>query len=102
MFAFLLGITYSFSACLSALPFLSPPPQFGEIMTAFNARAEQQSTQLFEQAEHAQREYTQLLRFLGKSKEYAVRLASDEFFAEINKFLGSMKLSLVAKSNGRR
>ena len=71
-------------------------------MTAFNARAEQQSTQLFEQAEHAQREYTQLLRYLGKSKEYAVRLASDEFFAEINKFLASMKLSLVAKSNGRR
>ena len=70
---------------------------FGDIMIAFGNHSEQETTRLVEQAEQAQQEYLQLLKFLGKSREYSSRLTSDEFFQEIQKFLAVMKIAVATK-----
>jgi hypothetical protein len=71
--------------------------QFGDIMLAFATKSENLAVQLQEQADHAQREYIELLKYLGKSREFAARLSSDEFFAEIQKFLTTMKVCVAVK-----
>lgn len=60
---------------------------FPRIMNSFNSSAENLATQLNENAENASNKYMELVKYMGKSKEYASRLTSEDFFKELQGFL---------------
>ena len=59
---------------------------FMDIMQKFNVKAEVSSSKLLDQCDLTHNAYIDLVRYFGKSKEFATRLASDDFFFDLTKF----------------